>query len=215
MAKKSSGLFITFEGGEGVGKSTQISLLLQALRKMKLPVIVSREPGGTQAGEILRRIHKEFDIHPRTELLVLEASRAEHVEKVLNPALKRGCIVLCDRYEESSIVYQGMVRGMGVDYVRKANALATGGLKADKIILLDPTGLDRKRLKSKSKKDRFDQAKASFHHKVFEGYRRLASKDRRFKVYAANLGPQEIHSQILKDMLHILRLRGFIKSIKK
>lgn len=211
MAAQKRGLFITFEGGDGVGKSTQIRLLKLALSKLRKKVVVSREPGGTRAGEVLRRIHKQFHIHPRCELLVLEASRAEHVEKILRPQLTRGAIILCDRYEESSLVYQGMVRGLGIELVRNANELATGGLKADLIILLDPKELDRSRLKSKHKKDRFDHATDRFHREVFAGYRRLASQDRRFKVYSANLTKQEIHRMILRDVLKVMRQRKMVK----
>jgi dTMP kinase len=205
------GILITFEGGDGVGKSTQIRMLKKALEKIRLKTFVTREPGGTKVGDILRRIHKQFSIHARTELLVLEASRAEHVEAVLRPKLKQGAVILCDRYEESSLVYQGIVRGLGLDLVARANALATGGLKSDLVILLDPKSLDRKRLATKGKKDRFDHASDSFHQKVFAGYRQIASKDRRFRVYPATGHKQEIHKLIFTDVIRILQKKGLLK----
>ncbi|MBN8554200.1 MAG: dTMP kinase [Deltaproteobacteria bacterium] len=200
------GFFITFEGGDGVGKTTQIKLLAKALKNEGHRVFVTREPGGTPTGEVLRKLFKTQNMSPVTELMVLEASRAELCENVLKPRLQKGEIILCDRFAESSLVYQGAVRGLPLKMVGAANQIATQGLKADFIILLDATTKDfASRLKTKSKKDRLDQAGMSFHEKVRKAFRKLAKADRRFRAYSANLDRQEIHAQILKDVQKVLK----------
>jgi dTMP kinase len=200
-----NGVFITFEGGDGVGKSTQIKLLAAALKRRGHQVFVTREPGGTSLGEQLRKLLKTKSMTPLAELMLLEASRAELVETVLRPRLKRGEIILCDRYAESSLVYQGFVRGLPLTEVKTANKIATQGLQANAIILLDShEKIFAQRLKSKSKKDRFDQAGAKFHEKIRKYFRQLAKSDKRFLVYEAHLDRQHLHRWILKDIEKIL-----------
>jgi len=196
------GLLITFEGGEGLGKSTQIELLVQKLRRHKVPHIITREPGGTPAGELLRTIHKEFPILPLTEVFILEASRHEHVEKVIRPALAEGKIVICDRYSESSVVYQGYVRGLSVSMIKNLNKLATGNLKPNRVIMLD--GKIR-RLKGRSKKDKFDNETNAFHEKIRKGYLRLARENKYIRVYQADQSKESLHQQILKDLTPLLK----------
>lgn len=202
------GIFITFEGGEGIGKSTQISLLVRRLKKEGFRVFKTREPGGTPVGEKLRRIHKEMPMSPFTELLILEASRAEHVQTKILPALKKGQIVICDRYQESSLAYQGLVRGIDLDTIRTANRLATGGLNSDRIYLLDGA---RRMISKRSKKDRFDHEKEGFHRKVRKAFLALAKKDRRFLKLNADTDRLSLHQQIMDDLRSLMKKRKYRK----
>ena len=141
--------FIAFEGVEGCGKSTQIELLARALSEKKQPYIISREPGGTPLGEALRELllsPASTGIDGLTELFLLEASRRSHMQEVIRPALERGVVVICDRYADSSVAYQGGGRELGVELVTELNRRATDGLMPDITILLDldpKTGLIR------------------------------------------------------------------------
>lgn len=202
------GALITFEGADGVGKSTQIKLLAPALRKKGLKVWGTREPGGTALGEKLRKIIKNEPMHARSELLLFETSRAELVEKELKPRLQKGTIILSDRYMESTLVFQGLVRGLPINEVKSANQLATGGLCSDFIVLLHGD-LAWKTLNRRTLKDRFEREKNQFHRKVQLAYLRLAKKDKRFHVYSSDLPKQKIHELILKDVVRLLRLRHF------
>jgi dTMP kinase len=202
------GVFISFEGSDGAGKSTQIKLLQNALKKQKHKVYVTREPGGTKLGEKLRNIIIHQKMNPVSELLLFEACRAELVSKELKPRLEKKYVILCDRYEESSIVFQGIVRKLGVALVKSANKIATQGLKSDLIVLLDPkeTRTTTTRM-SRRNKDRFEREGSNFHKAIQAGYRRLARSDRRFKKYNANLDRQSIHKMILKDVEKLLSRR--------
>jgi len=207
MRMRRRGLLITFEGGDGTGKSTQIALLALALRKKSRRVFITREPGGTALGEQVRKILLSGSaIHPRSELLLFEASRAELVESVLRPKLQKGNVVLCDRFEDSSLAYQGLVRGLGLALAKSANHLATGGLKSDFIVLLDTqrSETSRRRLKKRGKMDRFESERASFHRRVRQAYLKLAKTDRRFHIYPAELSKDEIHARIWRDIQRLL-----------
>ena len=193
----SRGLFLSFEGSDGTGKSTQIRLLQRKLRACGYKVITTREPGGTPSGEALRKILKREHLDPLTEAFILEASRRELVSRVITPALKRGMIVLCDRFEDSTLVYQGLVKGLDLSQLRHLNALAVQGTKPKRIYLLSTAQF---RLKKKSKLDKFDQASKSFHEKVRRGFLALARKDRRFHVIDASQSRQAIHSEIVADL---------------
>src|SRR4029453_9258791 len=133
------GRLIAFEGVEGAGKSTQLELLCRALEGRGREVVVTREPGGTPAGERVRALvlDPEVELHPRAEALLFAAARAELVEEVIRPALERGAVVLCDRYLDSSLAYQGSARGLGVGPVTEVNRFATGGIVPDLVVLLD------------------------------------------------------------------------------
>lgn len=174
------GLFITFEGGEGAGKSTQIRLLKERLEAAGYTVTQLREPGGTPIGEDIRSILLDTGntaMAPWTELFLYEAARAQLVEEVIRPALERGEVVLCDRFFDSTTVYQGMARGLGVEQVQQANALACNGLVPDRTILLrldTETGLDRA---TRKEADRIEQEGLDFHQKVHEGFERLLELD--------------------------------------
>jgi dTMP kinase len=173
------GLFITFEGGEGCGKSTQSRLLLKKLEQQNVPVVLTHEPGGTALGNELRRALKRrwgSFISPQAELFLLAASRAQLVAEVIRPALEEGKVVLCDRFTHSTMVYQGYGRGLDFTAIKMVNNMATRYLNPDLIIFLDISpeqGLARKQ----SLKDRFELEDLSFHQRVREGYLKMAAAE--------------------------------------
>jgi len=172
-------LFITFEGGEGCGKSTQAKALYRKLYQQDIPVVLTHEPGGTALGSEIRKSLKKKQgspISPQAELLLFAASRAQLVAEVIRPALEKGKVVICDRFAHSTLVYQGYGRGLNLTTVEMVNNLATQNLKPDIIIFLDISpeqGLARKR----APKDRFESEDLSFHHRVREGYLKMAAAD--------------------------------------
>jgi len=206
------GLFITFEGAEGSGKSTQIQMLASALQKQGHRVYVTREPGGTKAGEVLRKIHKSLPILPLTELFIIEASRAEHVETVIRPRLEAGEIVISDRFQESSLVYQGFCGGIDQKKIRLLNSMATNGLNPDLIIWLDisPEKISSRLKNRKNSTDRFDNAGEAFHKKIVLAYRKLAKLQTRPKLqrYSAEQNKRKLHEAILKQVLERLKRRA-------
>jgi len=175
-----SGLFITFEGPEGGGKSTQARRLAAFLEAQGYEVVLTREPGGTAISDQIRRVlldHTNRAMHPRTEVLLFQASRAQHVEELIRPALAQGRIVLCDRFADSTLAYQGYGRGEDVEELRALIAYATGGLQPDVTLWLDlpvEAGLARIR---PDHRDRLDAETLAFHRRVREGYARLAEAD--------------------------------------
>jgi len=177
-SRSSGGLFIVFEGVEGAGKSTHLRRLADRLERAGIAHLLVREPGGTPAGERIRRIvlDPETPVFAETELLLYLASRAEFVRRVVRPALERQELVLADRFELSTYAYQGMARGLGLETVRALNAFATGGLKPDGTVLLtlDPgVGRGRKR----GEKDRLERESGRFHEAVSAAYARLAATE--------------------------------------
>lgn len=195
------GIFITMEGPDGAGKSTQIDLLRGYLLERVYDIIVCREPGGTVISEAIREVilNKDYkNMGHMTELLLYAAARAQLVEEVIQPALEEGKVVICDRFIESSAVYQGIARGMGIDLVYEINQFAVGSTMPDITILLDidaETGIGRK--KKQAELDRMESEKLEFHKKVVEGYRLLAERDknRMVKIDGRN-SIEEIHRQI-------------------
>jgi dTMP kinase len=173
------GLFITFEGGEGCGKSTQSRLLLKKLEQQNVPVVLTHEPGGTTLGNELRKTLKrkgDSSISPQAELFLLAASRAQLVTEVIRPALEEGKVVVCDRFTHSTMVYQGYGRGLDFTAIKMVNNMATRYLNPDLIIFLDISpeqGLARKQ----SLKDRFELEDLSFHRRVREGYLKMAAAE--------------------------------------
>jgi dTMP kinase len=171
--------FITFEGGEGSGKSTQARLLLKQLEGQRIPAVMTHEPGGTSLGDKLRKVLKTkqgAQISPRAELLLFAASRAQLMDEVIRPALAAGKWVICDRFTHSTVVYQGYGRGLDLSVVRAVNNMATLGMEPDLTILLDiapEQGLGRRR----SPGDRFELEGLSFHRKVRDGYLEMSSAD--------------------------------------
>ncbi len=183
LAGMARGLFITFEGGEGTGKTTQIGRLAERLRAAGREVVVTREPGGTPLAEAIRALLLDPAQTPDglVELLLLEAARHDHVERVVVPALARGAVVISDRFADSSTVYQGMVRGLGVDQVERLNSLATGGVEPDRTVLLDldpEAGIDRalRRNADDGGASRLDDEPLNFHRRVREGFLELARR---------------------------------------
>ena len=178
MREGGRGLFIVFEGVEGSGKSTHIRLLSERLLAAGVPHRVTREPGGTAAAERIRGVVLDpaLEIGPVAELLLILAARAEFVRDIVDPSLARGEIVLADRYELSTFAYQGIARGLGLELVRRLNAVATGGLKPDAIVLLEvdsAVGLGRKETEA----DRMESEDLAFHEAVEAAYRQLAESE--------------------------------------
>jgi len=202
------GKFIVFEGVEGAGKTTQLEALHQWLlagvqmRVSDRLVVKTREPGGTSLGSGLRQLllshSSEESIHDRTELLLYAADRAQHVESFLKPYLTKQAIILCDRYTDSTIAYQGYGRGLDLSLIEQVNQLATNGLTSDLTIWLDlDATLGLSRVQRRGKADRIEQATLAFHQRVQAGYRRLAEQypDRIVRI-DASLDAAEIAQQI-------------------
>lgn len=205
------GLFVVFEGGDGTGKSTQIRLLRAAVEREGRDVLVTREPGGTPIGEHVREILLSRDsdaMVDRTEALLYAASRAQHVEQVIRPSLERGTVVLCDRFVDSSVVYQGAGRGLGEAAVERLNQWATGGLTADLVVLLD-LDADESLLRVEGEPDRLEAAGLPFHRTVAKAYRRRAEKDpSRYLVLDARLPVETLHERIRQAVLTRLEPAG-------
>ncbi len=174
-----NGAFITFEGIEGSGKSTQAALLKAFLEAQGLEVLVTREPGGSPIGEQIRQILLDPGNHgmvPLAELLLYEASRCQHVEAVIRPALDDGKTVICDRFFDASTAYQGYARGLGIKMVGKLNLVATGGRKPDLTLVLDlPVNVGLRRLGRNL--DRIEREAVEFHDRVRQGYLRIAEDE--------------------------------------
>lgn len=197
------GRFIVFEGIDGSGKTTQLKLLGERLEQRGYRVLYTREPGGTPMGEAVRKIlldpqHKE--INPVAEALLYAAARAQHVAQVIKPALLEGQIVLCDRFVDSSLAYQGFARGLSIELLEKINEPATAGLRPDLVLLLDfvsAAGLERIAGAGRAA-DRIEQESLDFHRKVRAGYLTLARRDpRRYRVIDANGTIEQIHRDII------------------
>lgn len=173
-------LFITFEGGEGSGKTAQARALYRRLTRLDTPVMLLHEPGGTPLGSRIARSLKwsrEVDISPLSELLLFNASRAQLVGEVIRPDLASGKVVICDRYTDSTVAYQGYGRGLDLEVVRQINDIATSGLLPDLIVLLDIPVEEGFARKGVSVRDRFEQEDISFHQRVRLGYLKLAEAD--------------------------------------
>jgi dTMP kinase len=198
---KTRGLFITIEGGDGAGKSTQARLLAARLKRNGVPVVHTREPGGTSIAEAVRRVllHPDSVIAPLTELLLYEAARAQHVAEVVRPALESGRLVLCERYTDATEAYQGWGRGLDRRDVALLNKVATGGLRPDLTILLEAPvsdGLRRARGR-KVKGDRLERESLAFHHRVSAGYRAIARREPgRVKRVPWIDGPERTHEAV-------------------
>jgi dTMP kinase len=205
------GKLISFEGAEAVGKSTQIKKLASALKKRGFDTYRTREPGGTVFGEKLRRLVKSIDMSSEAELFLLEASRTELVQKEILPRLKKGQIVLCDRFQESSLVYQGLMGSLSLKTISICNQVATQGLQSDLILWFDLSDSElKKRLKTRvGSQDRFDSREWAYHQKLLRAYRVLAKSQKKPKLHRldANHSPEAIHSEVLKLVDQHLKLR--------
>lgn len=197
-------MFITFEGCEGCGKSTQARLLYDNLRVKGIESVLTLEPGGTPLGASVRdllKVKRNFSISAEAELMLFAACRAQLVRDVIRPALRAAKVVLCDRYSDSTVVYQGYARGLDLSTIEYINNIATGGLHPDLTILLDTQpeqGLGRKR---NTQADRFDNESLDFHRKVRDGYLTEARKEpSRWQVIPAQQ-PIEVIGNIILDMV--------------
>lgn len=206
----SAGLFVAFEGVEGAGKGTQIELAKTWLESQGVEVLITREPGGTAVGETLRGMlldHETGHIEPRTEALLFAAARAQHVATVIRPALAEGKVVICDRYIDSSLAYQGWARGLGEPDVLTLNVWATQGLFPDLVLLLhlEPeSGL----MRSLEEPDRIEMEGGDFHAKVSDAYLRIAEEHpERIVVIDADGSPEEVHAHVVEALGRVLRDR--------
>jgi dTMP kinase len=174
-------VFITFEGTEGSGKSVQAHLLAQRLRAHGFAVLLTHEPGGTHLGTELRQIllgREELALAARTEALLMNASRAQLVEKVIRPALERDEVVVCDRFADSTLAYQGAGRGLGIDELASVISFATAGLRPDMTMLLDvPVDVGLARKHAQDQDNRFEAETLAFHTRVQAAYRALAAAE--------------------------------------
>ncbi len=208
------GLFITFEGPDGGGKTTQLHLLKEALEQRNCEVVLTREPGGTLISDQIRRIL----LHPNskhmraeTEVLLYAASRAQHVREKIYPALAAGKIVLCDRFVDASIAYQASGLGIEEEHVKQINAFATDGLTPDRTYLLDvPPEVGRQRLRLRSggefgaQLDRIESREADYHRKVRRAFLDLAHKEKRILLIDGTQAVHTIQNMILEDVEKIL-----------
>lgn len=204
------GKFITFEGGEGAGKTTQIKLLKNYLETKDYTVVITREPGGTPGAEDIRNLLKEGDAAKWdgiSEALLLNAARHDHVDKVIKPALNKGQWVLCDRFSDSSFVYQGIARGLGIEKLLDLHKWALGNFQPDITFIFDiPPKISRNRqqqrnLNANTKDDRFEQLDLDFHQKVYEGYLSLVRKfPERCRRIDATKSITKVHEQILESI---------------
>ena len=203
-------IFITFEGGEGCGKSYQSKMLYHRLLKEGVAAILTHEPGGTPLGENISRWLKwrgEVNLSPVGELLLFSASRNQLVNEVINPALAKGEVVVCDRFYDSTLAYQGYGRGLDLYTIKRLNELSTDGLKPTLTILLDipaAEGLARKNVK---RQDRFEKEELAFHEQVRQGYLQLARNEpKRFLVVDALL-PRNTVASIIGDRVKRLSFK--------
>jgi len=205
LQKKEIWLFITFEGIDGCGKSTQVSRFVATLKKTGISSVVTREPGGTEIGKAIRKILLHVDnthIVPLAELFLYAADRAQHVNEVIKPALEAGKWVVCDRYFDATTVYQGIVLGQHEKLIVQLNHEAILGCQPDITFLLDcpaEVGLERieKRDRNDKKKDRFERKTLDFHIKIRYGYLTLANKHKdRFKIIDSTLPEDRVERKI-------------------
>ncbi len=223
-----SGLFITFEGTEGSGKTTQIAILAGRLRALGYSVRPLREPGGTPIGEEIRHTLKHSDdnhaMMAETELLLMNASRAQLVREVIRPALEYGEIVVCDRFYDSTVVYQGHGRGLDFRMVRQVIACAVGETRPDlTLLLLVPVAVSEARRRARllpgleMARDRMEEADRGFFERVEEGYKKLAAEEpARIRCIDATVNPEEVTRQIWSAVEPLLRkLELPPKTIKK
>ncbi len=202
------GLFITFEGIDGCGKSTQLRLLADHLQAASLPVIVTREPGGTALGQSVRALLLSASqvVSPIAELLLFAADRAQHVAEVIQPALDRGCIVLCDRFDDSTTCYQAVGRGLDMKLVTSLQPIATGGINPDLTLLFDlEPGIAWQRISRRAEEmaatieDRFERAAMEFHQRVRQAYLDLSARaPARIKVVSSLGTPENIHQTVIR-----------------
>jgi dTMP kinase len=213
--ERSLSLFITFEGIEGSGKTTQIQRLKKYLTQKGIPCKVTREPGGTPIGEKIRKIllnpdHREMV--PATELLLYEAARTQHVKEVIKPFLEKGRVVLCDRFSDATLAYQGYGRKMDLKWIQRLNHLSSQGVRPDVTFLLDcpsdvglKRAIQRNRTLKQEREERFEREEIEFHRRVRKGYLAIARKEpRRVKVIGTRQGEEKVFEKIRKIIDNLL-----------
>lgn len=194
------GLFITFEGPDGCGKTTQMNLLAQYFEKKGKKVVLTREPGGKGLGEKVREILLNYngEVSDRCESFLFLADRAQNIDIIVKPAVKQGEIVLCDRHIDSTVAYQGYGRGLGINEINMLNNLATGGKKPDLTLVFD-VDVETSMKRVGKEKDRMESAGIDFHNRVRNGYLELAKQEpTRIKVLDATKTIEEIHEKVVE-----------------
>ena len=209
------GIFITFEGIDGSGKTTQIELLNSFLKQSGFDVVLTREPGGTDIGDKIRKIlldSKNIQMSYRAETLLFLASRAELVSKVIQPSLNQGKIIICDRFFDSTIAYQGIARQLGAEKILDMSLWATENIIPDLTFLLSIDVWEcEKRIKNgKKKKDRIEKEEIDFKSKIQEGYMQLAGKNKeRFVIVDGCLDIESVFAVVKSNTLRVLKSKGF------
>jgi dTMP kinase len=214
-----AGAFITFEGIDGSGKSTQLRLIASVLRLQGLEVVTTREPGGTTLGQRLRAalLDAQEQVDPLAELLVFAADRAQHVRRHLRPAIDTNHVVLSDRYADSTVAFQGAGRGFDENLINEIVQLATEGLKPDLTLLFDLPVAEciartRRRQEGKNKGDRLDAEDIEFHTRVRDAYLRIAAAEpERVRLIDASGAVQETHQLVMDIVVPFLKQRGLLK----
>ena len=200
--------FITFEGGDGCGKTTQIRAVENYLRERNRAYVVTREPGGTKLGKSIRKVLLEVGdeaIAPTTELFLYLADRAQHVQQVIRPAIRAGSIVLCDRFTDSTLAYQGYGRGIEIEWLRRLNDTASSGLRPDLTLLLDcPAAVGLRRTQTQRAwppEDRFEREEIAFHERVRNGFLELAhAEPERFRIVDAARAVGEV-TRLVREVI--------------
>ncbi len=204
---------ITFEGPEGGGKSTQVARLARMLGSRGVRCQITREPGGTKLADSLRKIllsTRTRDLSPQTELLLMLAARADHVSNLIKPSLEQGITVICDRFVDSSIAYQGAGRGLDPELILQLNSFATGALQPDLTILLDvPVEIGLERAARTSRPDRFEGQSYDFHNRLRQAFRQMAEREPgRISQVDATQSEESVFQQVLAAVDAFLARRG-------
>ena len=196
------GLFITFEGIDGSGKTTQAILLKNRFSKMHYPVVLTKEPGGTALGEKIRKILLNEDMNPLSEFLLFASDRREHIERVIRPSLLDGKIVISDRFTDSSLVYQGFGRGVSLNFIKQVHQYILEGLKPDLTFVIDvPIAVGIERI---HKKDRIEKEGIDFLKRIRKGYIEISKLDERFVMVNGTDAPEKLNDFIWKVVLRRL-----------
>lgn len=207
MTEQYPGVFITLEGPEGAGKTTQLKLLSKHLEDSGIEHVITRDPGGTALGKPIRRIllNSESEVHPLTELLLYEADRAQNVSEIIVPGLKSGKVVFCDRYIDSTAAYQGFGRGIDEKLIDMLNEVATSGLKPVRTILFDIESSEGLSRLHPSGHDRLEREALDFHRRVREGYLTLAKRDpQRWRILDAAAPMSSVQEELRRLVQEVI-----------
>ena len=216
MYENLKGKTISFEGGEGAGKSTVLKMLIEYLQNQGVDCTATREPGGNKISEQIRDVivsDNNTNISPETEALLFAASRAQFISETIKPLLKTDKTIFIDRFVDSSYVYQGFVRNLGIDRIKQINEFATGGFMPNLTIFFDvPPEIGFERIKKNNRStNRLDNEGLEFHKKVYRGYKMLASNyPQRIKTVDATKPPEEVLAQILEYLLFVWKIMGLL-----